>query len=92
MVFERLVAMRLRNFMQYIGVVQLTQFVHRKGLDMYDALLCIFHVLQNSVGLEYEVRLVQLDYSAVFDRIYHLGALYRIRCYLWCVGLPWVCL
>ena len=38
-VFERLVSVHLRRFMECSGVLPTTQFAYRKGLGTYDALL-----------------------------------------------------
>ena len=38
-VFERLVSVRLRRFMEFRGVLPTTQFAYRKGLGTSDALL-----------------------------------------------------
>ena len=44
-----------------------------------DALLCVSHTLQQS-ALEtgQEARIVQIDFSAAFDRVNHQGILYRL--------------
>ena len=43
-----------------------------------DALLCGFHTLQNAVENGQEARIVQIDFSAAFDRVNHLGILYKL--------------
>ena len=50
MVFERLVSVRLGQFMERSGVLPTTQFAYWKGLGTCDALLCVSHTMQS--GLE----------------------------------------
>ena len=40
-VFERLVSVHLRRFMERSGVLPTTQFTYRKGLGTCDAVLCV---------------------------------------------------
>ena len=40
-VFERLESVRLGRFIKRSGVLPTTQFAYRKGLGIYDALLCV---------------------------------------------------
>ena len=46
-----------------------TQFAYRKGLDTCDALLCVAHTLQSALERGKEARIVQIDFSAAFDRV-----------------------
>ena len=69
-------AVRLRQFMEHCGVLPTTQFTYRKGLGTCDALLCVSHTLQSALESE-QARIVQIDFSAVFDRVNHQGILYR---------------
>ena len=46
-VFERLVSVRLKRFLERSGVLPTTQFAYRKGLGTCDALLCVSHMLQS---------------------------------------------
>lgn len=55
------------------------QYVICKGLDTFDALLNVSHVLQVALERGSQVRLVQTDLSAEFDRVDHLGLLYKHR-------------
>ena len=43
----------------------------RKGLGTCDALLCLSHTLQSALESGQEVRIVQIDVSAAFDRVNH---------------------
>ena len=77
-VFERLVSVRRRRFMERSGVLPTTQFVYRKGLGTCDALLCVCRTLQSALESEQEARIVQIDFIAAFNRVNHLGVLYKL--------------
>ena len=47
-------------------------------LGTYDALLCVSHALQSALQSGQEARIVQIDFSAAFDRVNHQGSLYRL--------------
>ena len=81
--FERLVSVRLGRFMERSGVLPTTRFAYRKGLGTCDALLCVSHTMQSALESGQEARIVQIDFSAPFDRVNHLGILY----YLFSVGI-----
>ena len=69
MVFERQVSVRLRRFMEHSGVLPTTQFAYRKVLGTCDALLCVSHTLQSALERVQEARIVQIDFSAAFNRV-----------------------
>ena len=77
-VFERLVSVRLGRFMECSGVLPTTQFAYRKGLGTCDELLCVSHTLQSALESGLEARIVQIDFSAAFDMVNHLGILYKL--------------
>ena len=64
--------------MERSGVLPTTQFAYRKGLGTCDALLCMSHTLQSALESGQEARIVQIDFSAAFDRANHLGILYKL--------------
>ena len=74
--FKRLASVRLGRFMELSGVLPTTQFAYWKGLGACDALLCVSHTLQSALESGQEDRIVQIDFSAAFDRVNHLGILY----------------
>ena len=76
--FERLVLVRPGLFMERSGVLPTTQFAYRKGLGTCDALLCVSHTLQSALERGQEARIVQIDFSVAFDRVNHLGILYKL--------------
>ena len=55
-----------------------TQFAYRKSLGACDALLCVSHTLQSALPSGPEANIVQIDLSAVFDRVNHRGILYSL--------------
>ena len=71
-VFELLVSVRLGRFMERSGVLPTTQFAYRRGLGTCDAILCVSHTLQSALESGQEARIVQIDFSAAFDRVNHL--------------------
>ena len=77
-VFERLESVRLGRFMELSGVLPTTQFPYQKGLGTCDALLCVYHTLQSASESGQEARIVQIDFSAAFDRVNHLCILYML--------------
>ena len=63
--------------MEHSGVLPKAQFAYRKGLGTCDALLCVSHTLQSALESGQEARIVQIDFSAAFDSVNHLGILYN---------------
>ena len=76
--FERLVPVHLGRVMERSGVLQTTQFAYWKGLATCDALLCVYLTLQSALESGQEARIVQIDFSAAFGRVNHLGILYKL--------------
>ena len=74
---ERLESVRLGRFVECSGVLPTTtQFSYRKGLGTCDALLCMSHTLQSVLESGKDAWIVQIDFSAAFDRVNHQGILY----------------
>ena len=69
---------RLGRFMEGKGVLPTTQFAYRKGLGICDDLLCVAHSLQSALEMGQEARIVQIDFSAAFDRVNHQGILFKL--------------
>ena len=69
---------RLGQFIECSGVLPPTQFAYRNGLGNCDALLCVSHTLQSALENGHEARIVQINFSAAFDRVNHLGILYKL--------------
>ena len=64
--------------MERSGVLITAQFVYRKGLGTCDALLCMSQTLQSALESGQEAWIVQIDFSAAFDRVNHQGILYKL--------------
>ena len=73
-VFERLIALHFGCFLERSGVLSSHQYSYRKGLGTCDALLDIVCAGQLELDRGGELTLVQIDFSAAFDRVNH-GAL-----------------
>ena len=71
-------SVRLGRFMERSGVLPTIRFAYRKGLGNCDELLCVSHTLQSAFERGQEVRIVQIDFSAAFDRVSHQGILYKL--------------
>ena len=71
-------SVRLGRFMERSGVLSTTQFANRKGLGTCDALMCVSRTLLSALENGQEARIVQIDFSAAFDRVNHLGILYKL--------------
>ena len=64
--------------MERSGVFPTTQFAYQKGLGTCDALLCVSHTLQNALESGQVARIIQIDFSAAFDRFNHQEILYQL--------------
>ena len=77
-VFEHLVSVHLGQFMERSGVLPTTQFAYQKGLVTCDALLCMSHTLQSALESGQKAIIMQIDFSAAFNRVNHRGILYKL--------------
>ena len=48
------------------------------GLGTCDALLCVAHTLQSALEIGQEAGILQIDFSAAFDRVNHQGIHYKL--------------
>ena len=53
-------------------------FLLERCLGICDALLCVSHTLRSALESGWEPSIVQIDFSAAFDRVNHRGILYRL--------------
>ena len=60
------------------GVLPTTQYAYQKGLGTCNALFYISHTFQSALESGQEARIVQIDFSAAFDRVNHRGILYKL--------------
>ena len=77
--YEKLVPHKKFSFCEKYGLLPAAQFAYRKGLGCTDALLTISHHLQKSLNAGMESNIVQLDFSAAFDRVSHSGLLFKLK-------------
>ena len=77
-VFERLVSVCHGWFMEHSGVLPTTKFAYRKGLGTCDAPLWVSHTLKSALESGQEARIMLIDFIAAFDRVNHLGILYKL--------------
>ena len=59
-------------------VLPTNQFAYRKGLGTCDALSCMSHTLLSTLESGREARIMQIDFSAAFDRVNHQGINFSI--------------
>ena len=71
-------SVHLGRFMERNGVLPTTQFGYQIGLGTCDALLCMPFTLQSALENGQEARIVQINFSAAFDRVNHQGILYKL--------------
>ena len=64
--------------MEHCGVLPTTQFAYLKGFGTCDALLCVSHTLKSALESRQGARIVQINFSAAFDRVNHQGISYRL--------------
>ena len=70
--------------MECYGVLPTTQFAYRKGLGTCVALLCVSHTLQSALESGQGAKIVQIDFSAAFERVHHQRIFYRVCSF--CIG------
>ena len=71
--------MRFGRFLKRSGVLSSHQYSYRKGLGTYDALLDIVRAGQLELDRDGELALVQIDFSAAFDRVNHAGLVFKLQ-------------
>ena len=78
-VYERLVAVRLGSFFERESCLPQRQYAYRKGRGTCDALLDYCNMGQLALDSGAEMRTVQIDFSAAFDRVNHEALIYKLR-------------
>ena len=64
---------------QFFGILSSHQYLYRKSLGTSDALLDIVCAGQMELDRGGELALVQIDFSAAFDRVNHGGLVFKLR-------------
>ena len=78
-VFERLIALLFGRFLERSGVLPSHQYSYRKRLGTCDSLFDIVCAGQLELDRGGELALVQIDFSAAFDRVNHGGLVFKLR-------------
>ncbi len=78
-IFEHVISGRLSRYLEHSHLIPANQFAYRKNLGTTDALLTISHKIQQALDCGHEARVVQLDFSAAFDRVNHAGLLRKLQ-------------
>ena len=78
-VFETLVSHKLSSFCEECDFLPAAEFANRKCLGCTDSLLSISHHIQKSLYARIESYIVQLDFSAAFDRVSHSFLLLKLK-------------
>ena len=78
-VYERLVSSRLSVFMEREGIFPRHQYAYRKNLGTCDALLDLVGVGHAALDAGSELALVQIDFSAAFDKVNHAGLVHKLQ-------------
>ena len=72
-----LVSIRLGRFTESSGVFEPLSCLSEMS-GYCDALLCVFHTLQSAFETGKEARIVQIDFSAAFERVTHQVIRYKL--------------
>ena len=65
--------------MESAGILPDSQYGFRKGFGTPDALLHASHVLQSVLDHCHDAKIVQIDFSAAFERVNHKGLLFKLK-------------
>ena len=76
---EKLVSHKLSSFREKYVFLPAAQFAYIKGLGCTDTLLTISHHLQKSLDAGIESYIIQLNFSAAFDRVSRSGLLFKFK-------------
>ena len=64
--------------MERSGVLPATRFANQKGQGTCGTRFAVSHTLQSWLESGPEAKVVQIDFSAAFDRVNHQGILYKL--------------
>ena len=79
-IFEKLLSAKLSQFCESRSLFPSQQFSYRKNYGCVDALLSISNEIQTALDRGGECRLIQLDFSAAFDRVNHRALIHQLQC------------
>ena len=78
-VAERLISRPLYRYLEVHRLLSGCQYAYRKQLGTCDALLDLTCDIQNNLDKGFEARLVQIDFSAAFDRVNHKALVFKLQ-------------
>ena len=78
-VLQKVVFIRLYNFLLGIGFLNLLQSGFRPGDSTVNQLLYLVHKMYEALKHGNEVRMIYLDISKAFDRVWHDGLLFKLK-------------
>ena len=78
-ILEKIVFIRLYNFLLEIGCLNLLQSGFHPGDSTVNQLIYLVHQIYQAVEDGKEVRMVFLDISKAFDKVWHKGLLYKLK-------------
>ncbi|CAB4038674.1 Hypothetical predicted protein, partial [Paramuricea clavata] len=77
---EKIVYKNLYNFLLAIGYLNDLQSGFRPGDSTVNQLTYLVHKIYLALENGHEVRMVFLDISKAFDKVWHKGLLYKLKC------------
>ena len=78
-IFEKIVYIRLYNFLSEIFFLNPLQSGFRPDDSTVNQLICLVHKIYDALERGKEVRMVFLDISMAFDKVWHKGLLYKLE-------------
>ena len=89
-ILEKIVFKNLFNYLRNKNLLTPHQSGFRPGDSTVNQLSYLYHVFANALDNKKNLRIVFCDISKAFDRCWHKGILYKLRC-LWVGGtmLEW---
>jgi hypothetical protein len=78
-IVEKIAYIRLYNFLLEIGFLNPLQSGFRPGDSTVNQLMYIVHTIYHALEQGKEVRMVFLDTSKAFDKVWHKGLLYKLE-------------
>ncbi|MEO1808644.1 MAG: reverse transcriptase family protein, partial [Bacteroidota bacterium] len=78
-VAEKLISKPLYRYFERHRLLSRCQYAYRKQLGTCDALLDLTCDIQDNLDKGFEARLVQIDFSAAFDRVNHKALIFKLQ-------------
>ena len=78
-VFERIIFKNLYNYLTENNLITANQSGFRPGVSCTNQLLSLVHEIHESFHCGLEVRLIYLDMSKAFDKVWHEGLIFILK-------------